>query len=113
MCQPEIGPRAKAMAIRESPKAKATPALPTWLPASTAVPKPANTNTNVPNNSVAYFISAPLPKLDLARRHSTRDSQFLGFQLFEFARKRGLNIWNLKIENTKKARNQGHHGAAH
>src|SRR6478752_4682299 len=56
MWQPEIGPTAKAMASRESPNAMATPTLPTWPPAITAVVKPAKTRTNVPNNSAAYFI---------------------------------------------------------
>src|SRR5215472_2279447 len=44
------------MAISDSPKAKATPALPTCPPAITAVPTPAKTSTNVPNISAAYFI---------------------------------------------------------
>src|SRR6266852_4702356 len=56
MWQPETGPRAKAMAINASPNANATPTFPTWEPAITAVPTPARTRTNVPNNSAAYFI---------------------------------------------------------
>src|SRR5215831_3799540 len=54
--QPEIGPTANAMASRDSPKAMATPTLPTFAPAITAVVNPAKTRTNVPNNSAAYFI---------------------------------------------------------
>src|SRR6266853_4450809 len=54
--QPEIGPTAKAMASRDSPNASATPTLPTFAPAITAVVSPAKTRTNVPNNSAAYFI---------------------------------------------------------
>src|SRR6476469_3552229 len=54
--QPEIGPMANAMANRESPNAMATPTLPTFPPAMTAVVKPAKTRTNVPNNSAAYFM---------------------------------------------------------
>src|SRR6476646_12297086 len=54
--QPEIGPMAKAMANRESPNAMATPTLPTFPPAITAVVNPAKTRTNVPNNSAAYFM---------------------------------------------------------
>src|SRR5215467_12548653 len=54
--QPEIGPTANAMASRESPNAMATPTLPTFAPAITAVVNPAKTRTNVPNNSAAYFI---------------------------------------------------------
>src|SRR6185437_3715723 len=56
MWQPEIGPMANAMASRESPNARATPTLPTFPPAITAVVNPANTRTNVPNNSAAYFM---------------------------------------------------------
>jgi hypothetical protein len=47
---------AKAMANRESPNAMATPTLPTFPPAMTAVVNPAKTRTNVPNNSAAYFM---------------------------------------------------------
>src|SRR5215472_39086 len=54
--QPEIGPTAKAMASRDSPNAMATPTLPTFPPAITAVVNPAKTRTNVPNNSAAYFM---------------------------------------------------------
>src|SRR6476620_11871794 len=54
--QPEIGPIANAMANRESPNAMATPTLPTFPPAMTAVVNPAKTRTNVPNNSAAYFM---------------------------------------------------------
>src|SRR6266852_4487284 len=62
MWQPETGPRAKAMAINASPNANATPTFPTWEPAITAVPTPAKTRTNVPNNSAAYFIECHLSK---------------------------------------------------
>src|SRR6185312_7381002 len=56
MWHPEIGPTANAMASRESPNAMATPTLPTFPPAITAVVNPAKTRTNVPNNSAAYLM---------------------------------------------------------
>src|ERR1700704_1046868 len=56
MWQPEIGPTANAMASKERPNAMATPTLPTFAPAITAVVSPAKTRTKVPNNSAAYFI---------------------------------------------------------
>src|SRR5579864_3866345 len=65
--QPEIGPTANAMASRESPNAMATPTLPTFPPAITAVVKPANTRTNVPNNSAAYFMRLS-PQRNFSRR---------------------------------------------
>jgi hypothetical protein len=56
MWQPEIGPTANAMASNERPNAMATPTLPTFPPAITAVVNPAKTRTNVPNSSAAYFM---------------------------------------------------------
>src|SRR5580692_11439059 len=43
------------MASSANPNAMATPTLPITDPASTALPTPANTSTNVPKNSAVYF----------------------------------------------------------
>src|SRR2546423_15072801 len=45
------------MAINVRPKAREMPRCPTKGPASTAVLRPANTSTRVPNNSARYFIA--------------------------------------------------------
>jgi hypothetical protein len=44
-----------AMANNARPNAKATPKYPMWLPASTALPTPPKTKTNVPTTSARYF----------------------------------------------------------
>src|SRR6185437_8952285 len=80
MWQPEIGPTANAMASRESPKAKATPTLPTFPPAITAVVNPANTRTNVPNNSAAYFMRLS-PHGDCCHGH-VRSAPWQGMTVF-------------------------------
>src|SRR5579863_9278894 len=55
MWHPEIGPMVYAMANSARPNARATPKYPMWLPASTALPTPPKTKTNVPTTSARYF----------------------------------------------------------
>src|SRR5271168_1716235 len=43
------------IASSDNPNANATPTNPMWPPASTALPTPPNTSTNVPRNSARYF----------------------------------------------------------
>src|SRR5438270_8263361 len=74
MWHPEIGPTANDMASRESPKAMATPTLPTFPPAITAVVNPAKTRTNVPNNSAAYFMRLS-PQANLVHRPRFKQGQ--------------------------------------
>src|SRR5579864_2629200 len=76
MWQPEIGPTANAMASRASPNAMATPTLPTFAPAITAVVSPAKTRTNVPNNSAAYFICFHLGKISVPKSSSFQRQSF-------------------------------------
>src|SRR5271155_4058605 len=69
-----------------NPNANATPAKPIWPPASTALPTPPNTSTNVPRNSARYFRTGGDPLLKVpgvymrvkeARRNLTRDAGVL------------------------------------
>src|SRR5947209_5432863 len=73
MWHPEMGPTVNAIAISDNPKASATPTLWTCAPAITAVVRPAKTNTNVPNNSAAYFTAFSSVR-DTALRLSRTDT---------------------------------------
>src|SRR5690242_13823771 len=60
MWHPEIGPMAYAIVSRVRPKAMDTPRNPILSPASTALPQPPKTRTNVPTNSAQYRFIAHL-----------------------------------------------------
>jgi hypothetical protein len=62
------------MASKASPNAMATPTLPTFPPAITAVVNPAKTRTNVPNNSAAYFMRLS-PQANFVHRARFKQSQ--------------------------------------
>src|ERR1700678_4764516 len=79
-----MGPMVYTIASSESPKAAATPAKPIWLPASTALPTPPKTRTNVPTSSAKYlFMDVSSESNLLLRGPSTNERFFSSAQLHE------------------------------
>src|ERR1700739_1704080 len=76
------------MVSKVSPKARATPRNPMWVPARTALPTPPKTSTKVPISSAAYFFMGQ----DLSDWVHEASQSYASFPPFHM-KKRGHNLF--------------------